>query len=86
MTGHRNSVKKEVDEEMVTGPSSQNPTWCTTCESLKDTKFDCKWTAIPEEMDLFPIPAGAAATYDRGGGCVEDKERFGMRLLRKNLA
>jgi hypothetical protein len=83
MVKHRNRVKRETDEKKFTDRWWPDH---TVLESLKDTNFDCKWTAIPEEMGLFPIPAGAATTYDRGSGCVENKERFGMRLLRKNLA
>jgi hypothetical protein len=72
MEAHRNYVKKTVDEEMITDRLWPDP---TTWESLKDTKFGCKWRAIPEEMDLFPISAGAAATYDNSSGChPENKE------------
>ena len=76
MVAHRNYVKKNVDEEMITDRLWPDP---TTWKSVKDTKFECKWTAIPEEMDLFPISAGAAATYDSGSGCVENSETIDLR-------
>jgi hypothetical protein len=67
MMEHRNKIKKALDEEMIDNYYWQDP---TAWESLNHAKVDCKWTAIPEEMDLFPIPAGAAAAYDSGSGCA----------------
>lgn len=78
MVERRNYVKKETDEKQFTDRWWLDP---TAWESLKETKFDCKWIAIPEEMDLLPIPAGAAATYVSGGGCVENKETIKLRWL-----
>jgi hypothetical protein len=66
MMKHRNKVKKALDEEMIDNYYWQDP---TAWESLNHAKVDCKWTAIPEEMDLFPILAGDAITYDSGSSC-----------------
>jgi len=79
MVAHRNNLKKNIDEELLI----TDRLWpdLTNWKLLKDTKFECKWTAMPKEMDLFPISAGAAATYDSGSGCVENKTTVYFRWL-----